>query len=159
MSQDSDLHTTLVLDALSNGLNISMAELLGILGRQAPISNLLLEPILGLQQLAATTTLLAVPSIHSQKKAALGPVAGETEEERKDLKRFLITYWIALCLACLIAVSAVWTKVHMAAHKGRKKFETKKKPQSDVEKWHLRRQREREASLQMGQVDDQAPGT
>ena len=72
MSQDSDLHTTLVLDALSNGLNISMAELLGILGRQAPISNLLLEPILGLQQLAATTTLLAVPSIHSQKKAALG---------------------------------------------------------------------------------------
>ncbi|KAG9189695.1 hypothetical protein G6011_06563 [Alternaria panax] len=158
MSQNLDLDKMLVLDALSSGLNISIAELLSILGLQAPISNLLLEPIIRPQQLTITTTLLSVPSAHPQHRAERNPMTPEAEEADKTFRTFQIVFWVALGLATLIAISAVWTKVHMAAQKGRKKFEATTKPQSDVERWHMRRQREREASTQLGQVDDQTPG-
>ena len=158
MSQDPDLDKMLVLDALSSGLNISMAELLGILGRQAPISNLLLQPVIRPQQLPMTTTLLSIPSIHSQQKAAVHQTMAQVGEPQIMRKEFLITYWIALSLVSALAISAVWTKVHMAAQKGHKKFEPRK-PMSDAERWHEQRQKVRDASVQMGQVDDQAPAT
>lgn len=152
MSQDPELDKMLVLDALSSGLNISMTELLSILGRQAPISNLLLRPVIRPQQIPMTTASRSAPSIGLQQKAP-------ASEERQHLRReFDIVYWTALAVVSLIAISAVWTKVHMAAQKGRKSFEAKK-PMSDVEKWHMQRQKTRdEASMALGQVDDQSPG-
>jgi len=153
MSQDPELDKMLVLDALSSGLNISMTELLSILGRQAPISNLLLGPVIRHQQIPMTAASHSEPSTHLQQKA---PAAKEGQHLEKE---FHIVYWTALSLVALIAIAAVWTKAHMAAQKGRKSFEAKK-PMSDVEKWHMRRQKARdEASMALGQVDDQAPGT
>ncbi|KAI4653493.1 hypothetical protein J4E93_001259 [Alternaria ventricosa] len=153
MSQDPELDKMLVLDALSSGLNMSMTELLSILGRQAPISNLLLGPVIRPQQIPVTAASHSEPSMHLQQKA---PAA---ERPQEMLREFHIVYWTALALVSLIAISAVWTKVHMAAQKGRKSFEAKK-PMSDVEKWHMRRQKARdEASMALGQVDDQSPGT
>ncbi|KAH6878181.1 hypothetical protein BKA58DRAFT_90238 [Alternaria rosae] len=153
MSQDPELDKMLVLDALSSGLNISMTELLSILGRQAPISNLLLGPVIRPQQIPMTTASRSAPSIDLQQRAP-------ASEERQHLRReFDIVYWTALAVVSLIAISAVWTKVHMAAQKGRKSFEAKK-PMSDVEKWHMRRQKARdETSMALGQADDQSLGT
>ncbi|KAI4936401.1 hypothetical protein J4E85_001731 [Alternaria conjuncta] len=153
MSQDPELDKMLVLDALSSGLNISMTELLSILGRQAPISNLLLGPVIRPQQIPMTAASHPEPSTLLQQKA---PAATGGQHL---LKEFHIVYWTALGLVTLIAIAAIWTKAHMAAQKGRKSFEAKK-PMSDVEKWHMRRQKARdEASMALGQVDDQAPGT
>jgi hypothetical protein len=157
MSQDPDLDKILVLDALSSGLNITMTELLRILGRQAPISNLLLGPVFRPQQIPMTTTLRSVPKTNLQQKGAVALAAAEPEEPQILLTEFLILYYTSLVLVSLLAISAVWTKVHMAAQNGRKSFEAKK-PMSDVERWHMRRQKARDASVALGQVDDQSPG-
>jgi hypothetical protein len=154
MSQDPELDKMLVLDALSSSLNMSMTELLSILGRQAPISNLLLGPVIRPQQIPMTTTIRSAPGVYLQQKAAS---AVQAEEPQILKAEFYIVYWTALALASLLAISAVWTKVHMAAQQGQKSFEAKK-PMSDVEKWHMRRQKARDASVALGQVDDQSPG-
>ncbi|EOA81325.1 hypothetical protein ACJQWK_10941 [Exserohilum turcicum] len=151
MTSDPYMDKIFVLDALTHSLNISMFELMSILTRQAPLSNLLLVPALKLQDMPMST-LLPMPGIHLHTKipapptAHVPPPAGPPDEPDDLYIEFLVLYWASLVFVVVIAISAMLTKLKMSVHKSLedRKPDLATKPLTDVERWCMRRQRMRE---------------
>ncbi|KAF1834454.1 hypothetical protein BDW02DRAFT_579527 [Decorospora gaudefroyi] len=128
MAQAPDLASGIILESLSNGLNITRAQLTNLLGKQPPVSNLLLMR-------------------HANPQFTSRAEADSMAKDKRTHRAFVALYWTSLAVVTALAVAAMTTKL-MRSTKPDIQTKVKEMP-SDIERWHLRRQRARDASLHL----------